>query len=330
MRYLVAFFNSYAGMYVVQSFCHSLIMAAVAGLALRTWNIQDPRLRQRFRLLVILVPIFSFPLYQLINPLRSLPQFRLQALFDVNRWLTLEVWGFFPIGLLLLAVLATTAMVFLFQEMIPVVQHSAKSRSSRPEGKRRAPNSFVRSFANTLSIQAPDIMILDDDEPVLFSITGKQPVICISSGLMAVLTPEQVQAAFAHEVAHIARSRRPLLVAVFLLRIIMFFNPVALAKFRHAVRDEEKICDDIAVSLTGNPGALAGALEKFLHDPGVGPDIQHQNLHAFTSSLEEQNQNLHLESRIKRLEQGLPEPGRGIGPLFAAIAVAGILNYFVV
>ena len=330
MRYIVTFFNSYAGMYVAQSFCHSLITAVIAGRALSVWDIRDPVARQRFRLLVILVPIFSFPLYQLINPSRSLPQFRLQALFDVNRWLTLEVWGFFPVGLMFLALLTSTAVVFLVQEMIPVLKHSAQSRSSRPEGRRHAPNSFVESFAKALSVDTPEIVILDDDEAVLFSITGKRPAICISSGLMALLTPEQVRAAFAHEVAHIARSRRPLLIAVFLLRIIMFYNPVTLVKFRHAVRDEEKICDDIAVSLTGDPGALAGALEKFLHKQPDLPDLQHQNMQAFTSSLEEKNHNLHLESRIKRLQQVRPETGRGTGPLIAALAATVVINYFIV
>jgi Zn-dependent protease with chaperone function len=330
MRYIVTFFNSYAGMYMAQSFCHSLITAVIAGSALRAWDIQDPVARQRFRILVILVPIFSFPLYQLFNPARSLSPFRFQALFDVNRWLMLEVWGIFPLGLMLLAVLITTAIVFLVQEMIPILKHSAQSRSSRPEGKRRVPNAFVQSFAKALSIEAPEIVILDDDEPVLFSITGKLPAICISSGLMALLTPGQVRAAFAHEVAHIARSRRPLLIAVFLLRIIMFYNPVALMKFRHAVRDEEKICDDIAASLTGDPGALAGALEKFLHKQPDLPDLQHQNLQAFTSSLEEKNHNLHLESRIKRLRQPQPRPDRGTGALISALAAAVVLNYFIV
>ncbi len=330
MRYIVTFFNSYAGMYMAQSFCHSLIAAVIAGRALRAWNIQDPVTRQRFRLLVILVPIFSFPLYQLINPSRGSSEFRLGALFDMNRWLTLDVWGFFPIGILLLVVFVSTGLVFLLQEMIPVVKHSVESRSSAEEGRRRSPNSFVQAFAQALSLQPPEIEILDDDEPVLFSITGKRPAICISSGLMALLTPEQVRAAFAHEVAHIARSKRPLLIAVFLLRIIMFFNPVALVKFRHAVRDEEKICDDIAVSLTGNAKELAAALEKFLHKAEGPPDLQHQNLHAFTSSLEERNHNLHLESRIRRLLQGPHEPDRAPVPFAATLISIIVLNYFIV
>ena len=108
-----------------------------------------------------------------------------------------------------------------------------------------------------------------------------------------------MEAALAHEIAHIARSRRPLLIAVFLLRIIMFFNPVVLVKFRKAVRDEEKICDDIAVSLTRNPAALADALKTFSRKRTRRPNRAPRSFSTLSGTLEEYSQNLHLESRIK-------------------------------
>ena len=49
--------------------------------------------------------------------------------------------------------------------------------------------------------------------------------------LVGALSVEQLQAALAHEFAHVVRSRRPLLIAVYLLRIVMFFNPVVLVAF---------------------------------------------------------------------------------------------------
>ena len=68
--------------------------------ALRAWKINDPLIRQRFRLTVVLFPIFSFPFYQAINPDRGSVIFRLNALFDVNRWLNVELWGVISFGLL--------------------------------------------------------------------------------------------------------------------------------------------------------------------------------------------------------------------------------------
>jgi Zn-dependent protease with chaperone function len=318
-------------MYMSQAICHSLVAAVITDRAMRSWNIQDPLLRQRFRVAVILLAVLSFPVYQIINPARSSPQFRMGALFDVNRWLALEIWGMFPIGLLFVFMLAATALVFLFQEMIPVITHTAESKSPDQGDAQRPVDPFLETAAKSLSLDAPRVFVIDDDEPVLFSTTGKDPAIYLSSTLERSLTPEQMQAALAHELAHITRNKRPLLMMVFILRIVMFFNPVVLVKFRKAVRDEEKICDDIAVSLTGNPGALAAALEKFYQKAADAPGPEPRKLQAFANSLEEQSHNEHLENRIMRLRQNRASGGgTGRFPFIIAVVVILVLNYLIV
>ena len=295
------FFNSGAGMYVAQSFCHSVIAAMITDRALKAWKIYDPLVRQRFRLIVILFPIVSFPLYQLINPARSSALFRLDSLFDINRWLFLEIWGSFPSACsLLLFMFAVTSLVFLFQEMLPVLRHSLASGHPEHDGTRLDVDPFIAEASRSLSIKKPEVVLLDDDEPLLFSTTGKDAVIFVSTGLPQALTTEQMQAALAHELAHIARNRRPLLIAVFLLRIIMFFNPVVLVKFRRAVRDEEKICDDIAVSLTRNPAALAATLKIFFQKIEDAPEPDPRKLFTLNVSLEEYSHNLHLEGQDQK------------------------------
>jgi Zn-dependent protease with chaperone function len=325
------FFNSFIGMYVAQSFCHSIIVAVIADQALKAWKIESPEVRQRFRLIAIIFPIISFPLYQLLNPDRSSALFRLGSLFDINRWLNMDIWGFIPVGLLFLLLLGFTTLVFFFQEMFPVLMHSLESKHVEHEGTHRDADPFISETSRLLSIKVPDVVLLDDDDPLLFSSTGKDPVIFTSTGLSRALTTEQMQGALAHEIAHIARSRRPLLIAVFILRIIMFFNPVVLVKFRRAVKDEEKICDDIAVSLTHNPAALAEALKKFIHKSDETPASTTRKLSSSNVSLEEHSHNLHLESRIKRLEAG---PGNardgGIVPFIITLLTAALLNYFIV
>jgi beta-lactamase regulating signal transducer with metallopeptidase domain len=316
------FFNSFAGMYMAQSFCHSLIAAIIAERAIKAWKIDNPLTQQRFHLIAVLFPIFSFPFYQLINSNRSRLLFRLDALFDINRWLNWEIWGTVPIGLLFLIMLIATSLVFLFQETIPVVRHTLESRNAEYEGTPgNGPSAFIDQASRALSIEPPEVLILDDDEAVLFSSTGQKPVIFISSGLMNKLTPDQLHAACAHEIAHVARSKRPLLFIVFVLRAVMFFNPIVLVKFRRTVRDEEKICDDIAVSLTHDPKALAEALAKFYHDPGAAAPLP----------LDEYSHNLHLESRILRLEHVNPNATRsGVTAFVITLLVIAVVNYFVV
>jgi Zn-dependent protease with chaperone function len=316
-------------MYVAQSFCHSLLAAVITERAVKAWKIDNPVAQQRFHLIAVIFPIFSFPLYQAINAGRSSAQFRLDALFDVNRWLNWELGGVVPLGLLFLAVIIATSLVFLFQETIPVVKHALESRNAEHDGAQRAPEPFVEKASKALSLETPEVLILEDDGPVLFSTTGRDPVIVMSAGLRKTLTQDQLHAAFAHEIAHIARSRRPLLIAAFVLRAVMFFNPAVLVKFRRAVRDEEKICDDIAVSLTRDPKALAGALEKFYYKPEESPEPDRQKHPAIP--LEEYSHNLHLASRIKRLEQGTTVAPEGGWAAFAiTLLVITVLNYFVV
>jgi Zn-dependent protease with chaperone function len=326
-----AFFNSFAGMYVAQSFCHSITVTVIADRALKAWGIETPEVRQRFRLIAVIFPIISFPLYQLINPDRSSTLFRLESLFDINRWLNMEIWGLIPVGLLFLLLLGLTALVFFFQEMFPVLMHSLESKQVEHEGTHLDADPFIAEASRLLSIKIPDVVLIDDDEPLLFSSTGKDPVIFTSTALSRALTREQMQAALAHEIAHIARSRRPLLIAVFILRIILFFNPVVLVKFRMAVKDEEKICDDIAVSLTQNPEALAEALKLFFHKMDEVPEPGIRKPSRSNVSLEEHSHNLHLESRIKRLESGLINTREGWGIPFALTLMAVvILNYYIV
>ncbi|HXY54789.1 MAG TPA: M56 family metallopeptidase [Nitrospirota bacterium] len=327
---LSPFFNSYAGMYVAQSFCHSVIASIIADQAVKLWKIDDPGIRQRFRLIVVLFPIFSFPLYQVLNPGRSSVLFRLSALFDINRWLNMEIWGIIPFSILFLIVLAITSLIFLFQEMVPVLRHTLESKHAVHDGARTHADPFIERASNELSIETPEMLIVDDDEPVILSTTGKNPAILISTGLSKTLTPDEMQAALAHEIAHIARSRRPVLLVVFLLRVIMFFNPVVLVEFRRVVRNEEKICDDIAVSITNRPEALAEALKKFytVRD-APGPDVERP---LFTPvRLEEYSYNMQLDTRITRLEQNTPRSagGRWFSFMIVILIIAGI-SYFVV
>ncbi len=326
------FFNSYAGMYMTQAFCHSLVASVISDQALKAWNLTDPGVRQRFRLIVVLVPIFSFPIYQAFRHDRGSVQFRLESLFDANRWMNMEIWGAVSLGVLFLAVLALTSLVFLLQEVIPILLHSLRSKDTEQEGvKLREPDDFIKAAARSLSMAVPDIFEADDEELIIFSTTGKNPAVYVSSGLLNSLTSEQLQAALAHELAHIARSRRPVLLAVFILRMIMFFNPVSLVEFRRAVRNEEKICDDIAVALTGQPRALAEALEKFFPEqPESEPETGKRPLFK-PVHLENYSHGMQLESRIERLHTTGRMRKEGAWAVFVLTLVAVVwINFFIV
>ncbi len=327
---LSGLFDSYPGMYIVQSFLHLTISAVIVNAAIKVWDISNPLITQRYRFLAIIFPIFSFPLYQLINPERGSIFFRERAVFDSGRWLSLAIFDKMPLGLLFILLLSVTTMVFLLQELIPVARHSLETRGGEAGDVEFGDSAGVNELLTGLPGEKPEVLVIEDDDCVVFSTTGRRAAVYLSSGLLRALGPEEVQAAVAHEIAHIERSKVPVLFIVFLLRVILFFNPVVLFEFRRATQEEEKICDDMAVALTNKPHALAETLKKLYRraEDGV-PGIE--KLSNLKASLEEFSHVMHIESRIERLEHGNTNKTDAEWLRFSMIFMAIVaINYYIV
>lgn len=328
---LSSFFLSAPGTYIAQSFCHAVISVIIVERAIHTWQIRDPLMRQRFRFIVVVFPIFSWPVYQILNPERGSIHFRFEALFDFNRWLNLNLGGVVPAYLLFLFILIVSALIFLFQELIPILRHTHESKSREIESYPAASNVAVSQVLQEIPGEKPDVFIVDDDDYVLFSATGKNAAVFLSTGLIRALNYDQIQVALVHEMAHISRNRRPSLLIIFLLRVLMFFNPVILIEFRKIVQEEEKICDDIAVSITKKPHALAETLKKLFHTAGSSQTFSVKKLSDVKSTLHEYSQTMLIEGRIKRLEQAPAGIREGAwSKWILTLIVISLINYYVV
>ncbi len=320
--------HTYAGMYLTQSFLHALVASALVDMTIQVWRIDGPLSRQRLRFGVILYAAVSFPVYQLVDPERGAVPRRTSALFDSGQWLDMEPFGV-ALRVPFLALLGVSALVFVFQELVPVALHLLEREDAALAEPFPGDQAVVSWALAALPEPRPRVALVDDEDLVLFSTGGRKAAIYISTGLLRSLSREQVRAALAHEAAHIARSKRPLLVLVFAVRALLFFNPVALLEFRRAVRGEEKICDDVAVSLTHDPGALAETLKRFYARPGDGDPASRPP--AGRVGLEDYSRNLQLESRVARLErEGGREPGGAWLPATLAFSAAAAMNFFVV
>ncbi len=324
-----SFLTSFFGMYMTQSCLHAFIAMLIVDRAIHIWDIHNPLIRQRFRIFIIFTALCSFPFYQLMDPERGDIAFRLGTFFDSSRWLDLELWNTIPLGLLFTLLLVFTSLVFLFQELVPIIKHTAGSDQTLSGWEKLDHQSeIVRNFGcfNCETQDIPDFYITVNEHPILFARTGKRPSIHLSTGIIAALTVEELQGAIAHENAHILRNKRPLLIIVFFLRMLLFFNPVVLLVFRRIVMDEEKICDDMAIASTKNPYALAETLKKLYYKPEVHTDRRKNG--AFVA---QQDGNVHVERRIKRIEGGVAQSaGAHWGKLMAASIANIIINYFVV
>lgn len=329
---LSGFFQSYPGLYMTQAFFHSLVASIVAEIAIKAWNVRDPAVRQRAFLVPVVVPVFLFPLFQLFRPERDSAYFRLGTIFESGRWLGLEMQGTHPVMGGMVLVFAITSLVFLFQELIPILRHS--SESGNPEnaaGRVDFPEEPEDRAAMETLPAVPAVFVVEDDDFLIYSTTGKKAAVYVSSSLVKALTGGELRSAVAHEISHVVRSRHPMLVGAYLLRALMFFNPVVLMEFRRAAQEEEKVCDEFAVSVTRNRRDLVQALRKLYLPPQEPSPPRARRARKTAKEIEERSHRLNIESRISRLESGEDhDPGiRWLVPT-AATAAAVLINYFIV
>lgn len=87
-----------------------------------------------------------------------------------------------------------------------------------------------------------------------------KPVILLPLGAVNALTPAQVEAILAHELAHVARYDYLLHILQSVIEVFFYFNPAVWWIGSHVRIEREHCCDDTAVALCGNELAYAKAL----------------------------------------------------------------------
>lgn len=329
------FFSSYWGMYAVQTVLHSFIASVLSYCALLAWNVRSPRVKQWFHFMVIFLPVISFPFYQLILPRRGDVYFRLESLLDSNKWFLIDLPGNIPVLAFFIVLLALTTLIFLLQELLPMVLHLLRQmrgseKTMGPDIEESMSLKVSKALAG-LPFRKESVEVLSDDDLVLFSSTGLNPKIYVSTGLIAFFSIEHLQAAFAHEIGHIQRSRKPVVLFAYILRMFMFYNPVAMIQFRKLAQEEEKVCDDIAIELTGKPEALAEAIDILRHateeDKTATPS---GGVERILTAIEHYSHHVVLKSRGFRIRHYHQGELAWIIPFFVTTALTIGINYFVV
>ena len=119
-----------------------------------------------------------------------------------------------------------------------------------------------------------------------------RPVVLVPLGAFSAVPPEQMEAILVHELAHIYRRDYLVNMLQSLLEAIFFYHPVVWWLSGNIRNERENICDDIAITITGNTMEFAKALTN----------IQEMNLTApgLAAGLSGKNKN-RLLCRIRRL-----------------------------
>ena len=178
----------------------------------------------------------------------------------------------------------------------------------RRRGTMRAPEEWqerLRALAWRLRLTRP-VVLLESclaETPVLIGFL--RPAILIPAGLIAGLTPDQLEAILLHEMAHIRRHDYAVNVMQSLVEGLLFYHPTVWWLSSRVRAERENCCDDAVVALRGDAAGYAAALAALEERRSVGEP-------ALAAS------GGNLMKRIRRLLE--PERPRSVaGPVLAAI-----------
>jgi beta-lactamase regulating signal transducer with metallopeptidase domain len=87
--------------------------------------------------------------------------------------------------------------------------------------------------------------------------------ICVSDKTFSGLDNQEQKNALAHEIAHLARNDSAWIIAVDILRILFFFQPLIHVASQKLQQESEFICDEWAITYTKDPVSMAKSLVKF-------------------------------------------------------------------
>jgi beta-lactamase regulating signal transducer with metallopeptidase domain len=141
-----------------------------------------------------------------------------------------------------------------------------------------------------------------------------KPVILLPASALSGLTPHQLEAILAHELAHVRRHDYLVNLLQTLVETLLFYHPAVWWLSRRIRSERENCCDDLAVSLCGDPYTYAKALADLEELRGAG---RHLVMAASGGS---------LVHRVRRLLGAPTHAGRAPGWLAGGVSVLVMLG----
>ena len=160
--------------------------------------------------------------------------------------------------------LISNVLLYWYSDKLVIAQYDA-----RPVDAGSAPQLYgiVQSLARRAQLPMPRVYVVDTALPNAFA-TGRNPehaAVCVTTGLMEMLTPREVAGVLGHEMSHVKHNDILIsTIAAGMAGILMLvLTPLAAAVIQLAIsRTREYMADFTGGQLSGDPDALADALEK--------------------------------------------------------------------
>lgn len=186
------------------------------------------------------------------------------------------------------------------------------NRNSKPVSPEL--QALAGDLSEQLGVTRPRVLLYAYDRPLALTLGLRQPTILLSTWMVKHLDQRELEAVLAHELGHMARRDYLVIWLATMLRDAFCYLPTSWIVYRQLQREKELACDDLAISATNRPLALASALAKTWQDAVSRPSL------GLAQSLTEGNQL--MESRIKRLLTPFELPPSPLWPRLVAISIS--------
>jgi len=130
------------------------------------------------------------------------------------------------------------------------------------DGRTRKIEYMIQNIAAKVDTKPPKLVLVTNYYPSPFVLGFLNPMLVLPQHLADNLNDNEMEALLAHEIAHMARWDNLYIWQAVLFRDIMFFNPVVQLVYTYLLKEKEKNCDDMAISITGKPVQFAEMLLK--------------------------------------------------------------------
>jgi len=121
---------------------------------------------------------------------------------------------------------------------------------------------LAQSLAGRLGMKGPLRLLLSSEADGPSVVGWIRPVILLPAATLAGLTPEQLEAVLAHEIAHIRRHDYLVNLMQMGVETLLFYHPAVWWMSNRIRQERELCCDDVAVRVCGDALCYARALTR--------------------------------------------------------------------
>ncbi len=192
-----------------------------------------------------------------------------------------------------------------------IISAVAKRRStsavlSQLQGKEKASGELAIKFqalADAMKVQQTQLYLADLSAPISMATSGKKDAVIVARSLIRLLTPEELSAVLAHELAHIKNGDAFLKTLAIAYRRFLPIDPILHILEPAIHREREFFADEVSARLTRHPLRLASALIKIHEAYPPHAQVAGAGLSIIGSSRGFLSRHPPLKERIERLLQ---------------------------